>query len=77
MAHPIIFSGMLEDALQESSLFDLLRVMGALPVTPSNMYKLLYSKSFVLLYPGGVREALYRKVHRFSSYFLNYSVCSL
>ncbi|OMO99361.1 Diacylglycerol acyltransferase [Corchorus olitorius] len=35
--------------------------MGAVPVSPGNLYKLMSSKSYVLLYPGGVREAFHRK----------------
>ncbi|XP_045823569.1 acyltransferase-like protein At1g54570, chloroplastic isoform X2 [Trifolium pratense] len=35
--------------------------MGAVPVAPSNLFKLLSSKSHVLLYPGGMREDLHRK----------------
>ncbi|KHM99237.1 Acyltransferase-like protein, chloroplastic [Glycine soja] len=36
-------------------------VMGAAPVAPTNLFKLFSSKSHVLLYPGGMREALHRK----------------
>ncbi|XP_068659847.1 phytyl ester synthase 1, chloroplastic-like [Aristolochia californica] len=61
MAHPMLFPPMNEDVLQEFSRFDLMRVFGALPVSPSNFYKLLQTKSFVLLYPGGAREALHAK----------------
>ncbi|PIA26035.1 hypothetical protein AQUCO_10000006v1 [Aquilegia coerulea] len=38
-----------------------LEIMGGVPVSPSNFYKLLSQNSHVLLYPGGVREALHRK----------------
>ncbi|KAG9457589.1 hypothetical protein H6P81_002097 [Aristolochia fimbriata] len=62
MAHPMLFPPIVnEDVLQEFSRFDLMRVFGALPVTPSNFYKLLQAKSYVLLYPGGAREALHKK----------------
>ncbi|XP_068661517.1 phytyl ester synthase 1, chloroplastic-like [Aristolochia californica] len=62
MAHPTLFSPTVsEDVLQEVSRFDLMRVFGALPVSPGNFYKLLQAKSFVLLYPGGAREALHLK----------------
>ncbi|KAK4603175.1 hypothetical protein RGQ29_011941 [Quercus rubra] len=37
------------------------KIMGAVPVSASNLFKLLSSKSHVLLYPGGVREATHRK----------------
>ncbi|PPS00136.1 hypothetical protein GOBAR_AA20511 [Gossypium barbadense] len=45
----------------ELSDFDILRVMGAVPVSSANFYKLMSSKSHALLYPGGIREALHRK----------------
>ncbi|XP_010245387.2 PREDICTED: acyltransferase-like protein At1g54570, chloroplastic [Nelumbo nucifera] len=61
MAHPILFTKTVETSLQEFSHFDHLRIFGASPVSPSNLYKLLSTKSYVLLYPGGVREALHRK----------------
>ncbi|KAL1352583.1 hypothetical protein AAHE18_06G177900 [Arachis hypogaea] len=35
--------------------------MGAVPVAATNLFKLLSSKSHILLYPGGMREALHRK----------------
>nr|XP_043621836.1 acyltransferase-like protein At1g54570, chloroplastic [Erigeron canadensis] len=42
------------------------RVFGLLPVTAINMFKLLSADSYILLYPGGSREALHRKgeVHK-------------
>ncbi|KAD5960563.1 hypothetical protein R6Q59_013636 [Mikania micrantha] len=62
MAHPALFSfNSNNNGLQEFSYFDLMKVFGALPVTPSNLFKLFSSKSFALLYPGGAREALHRK----------------
>ncbi|KAL6136034.1 hypothetical protein ACLB2K_061336 [Fragaria x ananassa] len=36
-------------------------LMGAVPVSGRNFFKLLSTKSHALLYPGGVREALHRK----------------
>ncbi|XXG79310.1 hypothetical protein AAC387_Pa09g0411 [Persea americana] len=59
IAHPIIFSKKLETSLPFR--MDTMRVFGALPVSAGNFYRLFSSKSFVLLYPGGVREALHRK----------------
>uniref|UniRef100_A0A1S4AED2 Acyltransferase n=1 Tax=Nicotiana tabacum TaxID=4097 RepID=A0A1S4AED2_TOBAC len=52
IAHPTLFT---------HSIFDMLRLYGATPVTASNFFKLLATKSHVLLYPGGAREALHRK----------------
>lgn len=60
MAHPMIFVKLNEQST-ETSMFDPHRLMGAVPVSPSNLYKLLSSKSYILLYPGGMREALHNK----------------
>ncbi|KAJ4839512.1 hypothetical protein Tsubulata_046718 [Turnera subulata] len=61
VAHPDIFSGKLEESLPEFSVMDWMKVMGAVPVSGSNLFKLLKTKSHVLLYPGGSREALHNK----------------
>lgn len=57
-AHPELFWG----KSASSASFDWLKVFGAVPVTAKNLFKLLSSKSHVLLYPGGGREALHFKV---------------
>ncbi|XP_011032515.1 PREDICTED: acyltransferase-like protein At1g54570, chloroplastic [Populus euphratica] len=59
MAHPMVFTGALELSSAEFSVTDWMKVMGAVPVTASNIYKLLSTNSHVLLYPGGVREAFH------------------
>jgi hypothetical protein len=41
---------------------DLLRNFGAVPVSGKTMFKLLKAGYSTLLYPGGAREALHRKV---------------
>lgn len=61
VAHPTLFSHVVESGSKEFSYFDFLRLYGALPVSPSNLFKLFKTKSHVLLYPGGAREALHRK----------------
>ncbi|CAJ2632505.1 unnamed protein product [Trifolium pratense] len=61
IAHPMMFAKRKTGRLPEISSFDTFRIMGAVPVAPSNLFKLLSSKSHVLLYPGGMREALPRK----------------
>ncbi|XP_009609701.1 phytyl ester synthase 1, chloroplastic-like isoform X2 [Nicotiana tabacum] len=61
IAHPTLFTQLIESETNESSIFDMLRLYGATPVTASNFFKLLATKSHVLLYPGGAREALHRK----------------
>ncbi|XP_047054714.1 phytyl ester synthase 1, chloroplastic-like isoform X3 [Lolium rigidum] len=60
-AHPVFFAGNYEMLRQELSLFDSFSMYGAAPVSPTNMYKLFERNEFVLMYPGGVREALHRK----------------
>lgn len=62
IAHPLMFTKFKEGYLPDLSAFDTFRVMGAVPVSAPNFYKLFSSKSHVLLYPGGMREALHRKV---------------
>ncbi|KAE9449018.1 hypothetical protein C3L33_19089, partial [Rhododendron williamsianum] len=59
IAHPMLFEG--SNGTVDVSAYDTIRVMGAVPVSGSNLYKLLSLNSHVLLYPGGVREALHRK----------------
>ncbi|KAL6556436.1 hypothetical protein OROGR_005724 [Orobanche gracilis] len=61
MAHPEIFTKNVEKPLQEISGFDYFKVFGAMPATSTNFFKLLSNKAHVLLYPGGIREALHRK----------------
>ncbi|XP_075658139.1 phytyl ester synthase 1, chloroplastic-like isoform X1 [Castanea sativa] len=61
LAHPVLFSRTAESSSSDFSLSDWMRVFGAVPVTPSNLFKLLSTKSHVLLYPGGSREALHYK----------------
>eukprot|EP00253_Pinus_taeda_P015395 PITA_15395 len=62
IVHPVAMSDLVENELQEPHVFDRFRLHGAVPVSGMNLLKLLSSKSFILLYPGGVREALHRKV---------------
>lgn len=59
LAHPMLFTGGVELSSTEFSITDWMKVMGAVPVTASNIYKLLSTNSHVLLYPGGVREAFH------------------
>ncbi|KAL5768342.1 hypothetical protein ACOSP7_014900 [Xanthoceras sorbifolium] len=61
LAHPVIFSRRLEDSSTEFSITDWMKVMGGVPVSARNLYKLFSTKSHVLLYPGGSREALHYK----------------
>lgn len=61
LSHPVLFKDLKNEKLPDVATYDIIRVMGAVPVSPSNIYKLLSMKSHVLLYPGGEREALHRK----------------
>ncbi|KAE9449017.1 hypothetical protein C3L33_19088, partial [Rhododendron williamsianum] len=61
IAHPMMFRKLRHGKLPELSSFDTFRMLGAVPVSATNFYKLFASKSHVLLYPGGMREALHRK----------------
>ncbi|XP_019225895.1 PREDICTED: acyltransferase-like protein At3g26840, chloroplastic isoform X2 [Nicotiana attenuata] len=61
IAHPMMFQRLGEGRMPVLSMYDDFRFMGAVPVSATNFYKLLSSKSHVLLYPGGMREALHRK----------------
>ncbi|KAL6509142.1 hypothetical protein OROGR_022452 [Orobanche gracilis] len=61
VAHPMIFTKLREGILPALSAYDTFRSMGAVPVSASNFYRLFETKSHVLLYPGGMREALHRK----------------
>ena len=62
IAHPMMFKIFKKGRLSELSLYDTFKLMGAVPVSGKNFYKLFSSNSHVLLYPGGMREALHRKV---------------
>ncbi|XP_047063287.1 phytyl ester synthase 1, chloroplastic-like [Lolium rigidum] len=61
LSNQLLFSEHFGTLRQEFSLFDSFSVHGAVPITPTNMYKMFERKEFVVLYPGGVREALHRK----------------
>ncbi|XP_006855419.2 acyltransferase-like protein At1g54570, chloroplastic isoform X2 [Amborella trichopoda] len=60
LGHPLLFTKFSESYFIDPP-FDTIRNFGAVPVSPSNLFKLLSRKAHVLMYPGGVREALHRK----------------
>ncbi|EPS74024.1 hypothetical protein M569_00724 [Genlisea aurea] len=60
LGHPSLFSDFMVTSEKEFSYLNV-GLYGAVPVTPNNLFKLLEAKSHVLLYPGGIREALHRK----------------
>ncbi|KAE9593644.1 hypothetical protein Lal_00036314 [Lupinus albus] len=61
IAHPVLFTGRSESLSSEFSIVDWVKVFGGVPVSASNLFKLFSTKSHVLLYPGGAREALHYK----------------
>ncbi|KAK4797688.1 hypothetical protein SAY86_030014 [Trapa natans] len=61
LALQVLFNGSLENPTSQFLLADWLKVFGALPVTASNLFKLLSTNSHVLLYPGGLDEACHYK----------------
>lgn len=82
----LMVRGLAHPELLSVADFDLVKLFGALPATARNLFKSLSSKSHVLLYPGGAREALHYKVCKLPSplkthKFLNgrflaiYSIC--
>ncbi|KDP23608.1 hypothetical protein JCGZ_23441 [Jatropha curcas] len=61
LAHPVLFSRRFEESSSEFSLADWVKVASAVPVSASNIFRLLATEAHVLLYPGGIREALHYK----------------
>lgn len=63
VAHPMVFMKPKRGGgnMPDLATYDIVRLLGAVPVSASNLYKLFSTNSHVLLYPGGVREALHRK----------------
>ncbi|XVE67638.1 hypothetical protein DITRI_Ditri09bG0004200 [Diplodiscus trichospermus] len=61
LAHPAMFIRIKDKRFPDPSMFDIIRIMGTVPVSATSFYRLMSSKSHVLLYPGGLREALHRK----------------
>jgi hypothetical protein len=62
IAHPMMFVRDKQGAIPDLSKYDSYRMMGAVPVSAANFYNLCLQTSHALLYPGGIREALHRKV---------------
>lgn len=67
IAHPMMFKRSSGGSVFNLSMLDVIRLVGAVPVSGINFYKLMSSKSHALLYPGGVREAMHRKVMFYST----------
>src|SRR6187455_1877342 len=62
IAHPVFFAKNFANSFQELSALNNISLYGGVPVSPFNLYRLLERKEFVLLFPGGIREGLHRKV---------------
>ena len=73
LAHPMLMWNIQDDRLVDPEMLDKYKMLGAVPVSNFNIYKLLQSKSHALLYPGGIRESFHRKVLFFLSHK---SLCS-
>ncbi|KAI3915702.1 hypothetical protein MKX01_015527 [Papaver californicum] len=69
LAHPEAFSPKTETSLKEFSMDDFFIIFGGVPVSPSNLYRLLSNNSFILLFPGGAREALHRKGEEYKCFW--------
>ncbi|KAI3464039.1 hypothetical protein Pfo_020702 [Paulownia fortunei] len=61
IAHPLSFQRINDGKLPDLSVYHVVRVLGGVPVSATNLYRLFLLKSHVLLYPGGVREAHHQK----------------
>ncbi|KAK8285881.1 hypothetical protein V6Z11_D08G251800 [Gossypium hirsutum] len=71
VAHPELFWGNFHTSSNVFNFFDLMKVMGAMPVSPKSLLKALSTNSHVLLYPGGAREALHRKGEAYKLFWPN------
>ncbi|KAJ0850427.1 putative diacylglycerol acyltransferase [Helianthus annuus] len=61
LAHPEIYQIRVEDEFIMIPYTDAVKILGAIPVSPRNLFRLLSRNSYALLYPGGARESLHRK----------------
>nr|GEY10363.1 acyltransferase-like protein At1g54570, chloroplastic [Tanacetum cinerariifolium] len=61
LAHPEVYQYRVEDEHIMIPFTDILKSYGTVPVSARNLYKLLSTNSYALLYPGGARESLHRK----------------
>lgn len=69
IAHPALFGKRSDEGLQEPNFIDSVRLFGAVPVSGKNFFRLLSTRSFALLYPGGAREALHRKGEQYKLFW--------
>lgn len=62
IAHPLLFPNKKRAWSEGHDFFDFLNLWGGVPMRYKSIYDLLRAGEFVLLYPGGHREALHCKV---------------
>lgn len=67
LTHPEMLADDLEDEKWLLPIIELLKLGGGIPVSGRNFFRLLEKKSHILLYPGGIQEALHRKVFLWAS----------
>lgn len=61
LVHPMMFTRRRDGLLPDVSFYDTLRMLGSVPISATHLHNLLSAKSHILLFPGGIREALHRK----------------
>ncbi|KAJ0244685.1 Uncharacterized protein HA466_0192750 [Hirschfeldia incana] len=61
LVHPMMFTRRRDGLLPDVSFYDSLRLMGSVPISATHLHNLLSAKSHIMLFPGGIREALHRK----------------
>jgi 1-acyl-sn-glycerol-3-phosphate acyltransferase len=62
IAHPLLFPNKTRAWSRGHDFFDFINLWGGVPLKYKSIYDLLAAGEFVLLYPGGHREALHCKV---------------
>ncbi|CAN7003589.1 unnamed protein product [Brassica oleracea var. botrytis] len=74
LAHPMLFLDG-QDVFVDPQIFDKFKLIetkliGGVPISLFSIYNLLRSKSHVLLYPGGIREAFHKKGEEYKLFWL-------
>lgn len=72
IAHPLLFPNKTKTWSEGHDFFDFLNLWGGVPMTYKYIYQLLAAGEFVLLYPGGHREALHCKVVQYKLFSFYY-----
>ncbi|EOA30044.1 hypothetical protein CARUB_v10013149mg [Capsella rubella] len=60
LVHPMMFTRLRDGLLPDVSVYDTLRMMGSVPISGTHLHNLLSARSHILLFPGGIREALHQ-----------------